>query len=118
MGWVYAKDIKKAADYLLKILCDEIEVRYSRFYDGTDQTAEKLVADMGYPEEGDDFIPESAELLIDLAAGELQRQGFVQLKILGEELADDEPDYLIELTIAGFDKIADGVEPVFRDMDM
>jgi hypothetical protein len=119
MGWVYANRIKRAADFLLSdVLPGCIEVRYSRFYDGTDEVHEKLIADMGYPKDGEDDVPECPEILIDLAASELARQGFVKLTLLDEELADGEPNYLIGLTEPGIAKMMNGEEPVFRDMDL
>jgi hypothetical protein len=119
MGWVYAGEIKKAADYLLgDVLVNVIKVRYSWFYDGTNERSEKLVIDMGYPEEGCEGVPDCPELLLDLAASELERQGFVKLTILDEKLADDEPDYLIELTEEGIEKMVEGIEPVFRHLEM
>jgi hypothetical protein len=119
MGWVYAEEIKKAANYLLcDILPDCIQVRYSRFYDGTEKTSKELVADMGYPELGSKYVPSCPELFIDLAAGELERQGFVKLTYLKERLADGEPDYLIELTLEGIEKMIEGIEPVFRSLNL
>jgi hypothetical protein len=116
MSWVYASDIKKASDYLLEILFSVIEVRYSEIYDGTDETVEQLLSGMGFPE--DDYTPESPELLRDLAAAELERQGFVKLTELDDLLADGERNYLIELTEEGCDKFSNGEEPDFRDLEM
>ncbi len=118
MGWVYAPDIKKAADYLLGVLSRDSEVRYSRFYDGEDETHDGLIKAMGYPEEGEDFEPDCPELLIDLAAWALKEQGFVETTELEDELADGEPDYRIALTEEGARKLAGGQRPVFRDLDL
>ena len=118
MGYVSVHNVKKAGDYLLRVLLDSGEVRYSRFYDGTDETQAAVLKGMGFPEEGEDYEPESPELLLDLAAYELERQGFVRITMLDTKLADGEPDYLIELTEQGREKLAQGKEPLFRDFDL
>jgi hypothetical protein len=73
---------------------------------------------MGYPKDGDDYMPDNPEFLMDLVANELERQGLVKITFLDEELADGEPDYLIELTEEGIEKMIDGEEPVSRDLEL
>jgi hypothetical protein len=91
MGWVYAGNIEKAVRHLLPILETEKCVRYSRFYDGTDECHEGLNASLGV----DDY--DCAELLMDLAAYQLEELGIVRRVDLEEKLSDGETDYRIEL---------------------
>ena len=90
---------KKTADYLLKILKDEPLIRYSRFYDGTDQTRVPLITGIGITEEDADYC--GVEGVMDEVVWELQQQGIVVTRILEEKLADSEPDYEIALTSKG-----------------
>jgi hypothetical protein len=101
MGFSYDHDVERAGLYLLGLLKSEGRVRYSRFYDGTDETYEAIIRAMGYPEEGDSYLPECPEHLIDLAAWQLETGGIVKITPLAEKLADGEQDYTIELTEEG-----------------
>jgi hypothetical protein len=94
MGYVYAHNIEKAVRFLLPILESEKSVNYSRFYDGTAECHDKLSATL----EVDDY--DCAELLMDLAAYQLEERGIVRRIHLDAELADGEKDYRIEL-VAG-----------------
>jgi hypothetical protein len=94
MGWVSAFEIRKAVHYLLETLKEEGKVPYYRFYDGRGETNTAVVKSIGYPEKGDDYEPDSPELLLDLAAGELEHQAFVKLTKSSTKLADGEPNYL------------------------
>lgn len=47
MGMAYEHDIRRACNYLLSILAAEGKVPYARFYDGTDETGNKLLTGMG-----------------------------------------------------------------------
>src|SRR5207248_2762898 len=81
-------------------------VRYSRFYDGEDETQEVLLRGMGYGPalDGtaeDDYVPECPENLMDLAAAQLEQGGIVKTTDLDDLLADGNEDYLIELTDKG-----------------
>ena len=91
MGYVAASSIEKAIRYLLPILQTETWVKYSRFYDGTDKCHDMLSASLGV----DDF--DCAELLMDLAAYQLEELGIVRRVDLEEKLSDGENDYRIEL---------------------
>lgn len=65
MGMMYAEPQKQAADYLIRVLLDNaLSVRYSYFYDGTEETEARIRTEMGF-EEGEDTC---AELALDLAA--------------------------------------------------
>jgi hypothetical protein len=94
MGHVYAHNIEKAVRFLLPILQSEKCVNYSRFYDGTGECHDKLSATL----EVDDY--DCAELLMDLAAYQLEELGIVRRIDLEAKLADGENDYRIEL-VAG-----------------
>jgi hypothetical protein len=117
VGYSYAHDIEKAGLFLLGLLLREGSVRYSRFYDGTDETQTQLLRGMGYPEEGEDFEPDNPETLMDLAAGELSDGGIVKITFLSEKLSDDEPDYLIELTEKGRSFVEGGGRFEFWDAE-
>ncbi len=106
MGYSYANHIEKAGRHLLGILMAEGSVRYSRFYDGEDETHEALLRGMGYGPalDGtaeDDYVPECPERLMDLAVAQLERQLVVKTTDLEDLLADGNEDYLIELTDEG-----------------
>ncbi len=107
MGYVHASSIAKAVQHLLAILETEKSVRYSRFYDGTDECHENLRAAL----EDDDELG-SPELLMDLAAAQLEELGIVRRVDLEDKLADEENDYRIELV-----RLPTGPVPV-RDMDL
>ena len=112
MGYSDAEVIRDAADYLLGVLLDSQELAYSTFYDGTDNTHDELMKSIGLEDEW-----YSAERLIDLAVVQLEEQGIVRTEKLASKLADDENDYLIELTDAGRKRIDAGFQPSFRDME-
>src|SRR5262249_2493869 len=106
MGFSYAHNIEKAGGYLLALLQVENSVRYSRVYDGTDATEEALLRGMGFGpaidgDTEDDYVPDNAATLMDLAVAELKQGGIVKTTVLDDQLADGEPDYLIELTDKG-----------------
>lgn len=116
MGMMYAKHIEQAADYLIRILLAEGSVPYSRFYDGTEETALKLAEGMGMsPEDAEWYC---APNIMDEAAATLAAEGYVKLTDLDEKLADDEPAYTIELLEEGRAMLGDGKRPVFRDLDL
>ena len=111
MGHSYRMEILEAGRHLLEVLRFEGCVRYSRFYDGTDATENALVRGMGYGPElagltEDDYVPERPADLIDLAVKQLERKSIVKTTVLQELLADENPDYLIELTDEGRSQLA------------
>lgn len=88
MGMMYASNLVRAADHLARVLdASGGRVHYSRFYDGTDQTAQRLYEGMGLDTEEGEWI--GAEGVMDEAAASMEAQGFVRLVWLeGEKLAD------------------------------
>ena len=110
MGMMSAGSQEKAARYLVKVLEEKGgKVHYSEFYDGTDETGERLYAGTG--------IIDGAEHVMDDVAAEMEAQGFVRLIWhQGEELADGEPAYSIELTGKGCMMLKAGRFPKFRDL--
>ncbi len=116
MGMMYAHSLEKVARYLVQVLEEKGgKVHYSEFYDGTEETALRLYAGMGVDEREGDWI--GAEGVMDEAAAEMKAQGYVRLIWhRGEELADGEPAYSIELTDRGRRKLAAGKFPKFRDL--
>ena len=99
MGYTPASRIESGAKYLLSLLAQESPIRYSRFYDGLEETSRKLADAIGLEENLRSWY--SAEHIIDLAVYELIEQGIVQTKQLTEKLVDGEPDYEISLTVSG-----------------
>ncbi len=118
MGMMYAGYQEKAARYLVKMLEEKGgKVHYSEFYDATEETALRLYAGMGIDENEGDWI--GAEGVMDEAAAAMEAQGFVRLIWHeGEELADGEPAYSIELTAQGRKNLSAGKFPKFRDLDL
>ena len=110
MGMMSAASQEKAARYLVKVLeAKGGKVHYSEFYDGTEETEERLCAGTG--------IIDGAEHVIDDVAAEMEAQGYVRLIWhQGEELADDEPSYSIELTGKGCMMLKAGRFPKFRGL--
>ena len=110
MGMMYAYNQEKAARYLVKVLeAKGGKVHYSEFYDGTEETGERLCAGTG--------IIDGAEHVMDDVAAEMEAQGYVRLIWhQGEELADGEPAYSIELTGKGCMMLKAGRFPKFRDL--
>lgn len=92
MGMVSADDIGMAVEYLLPILWEERSVRYSRFYDGTDECSDHLREDIGIRNE---LL--SVELVVDLAFDVLEEHGVVRRTVLDNKLADGEHDYQIDI---------------------
>ncbi len=114
MGYSYAENIRAAGQYLLEILDQNGSVEYARFYDGSETTAHALYTGMGLTiEEGESYC---AEHLIDLAAAQLERQGFVHTEILSSKLADGEPNYSIQLAPSAQERIASGEQPTYWDV--
>lgn len=116
MGMMYAHNIEAAANYLLRILTDERKVHYSRFYDGSEETACKLVEGMGMSRKDAEWC--CPEAIMDEAAATLDAQGYVAINWLSEVLADGEPAYEIELLENGKEMLAKGMRPVFRHLDL
>lgn len=110
MGMMSAGSQEKAARYLVKVLEKKGgKVHYSEFYDGTEETEERLSAGTG--------IIDGAEHVMDDVAAEMEAQGYVRLIWhQGEELADGEPAYSIELTGKGCMMLKAGKFPAFRDL--
>lgn len=118
MGMMYADSQEKAARYLVRMLEEKGgKVHYSEFYDGTEETALRLYAGMGIDENEGEWI--GAEGVMDEAAAAMEAQGFVKLDWHdGEELADGEPAYSIELTDKGRKDLSVGIFPKFQDLDL
>lgn len=94
MGYASADRIEKAVRFLIPILRAEKWVKYSRFYDGTDECHGRLCASLG---EDPDYDEDEAEVLMDLAVEQLLELGVVRRVDLDEKLSDGENDYRIEL---------------------
>ena len=99
MGFTNATLIEAAAKHLLSILHSESPIRYSRFYDGSDKTSQRLADAIGLEPKSRGWY--SVEHIIDLAVYELEKQGVVKTRFLDERLMDGEPDYEIILTSRG-----------------
>lgn len=98
MGHFYKDQIEQAGMYLLEILSKEQQISFDFFYDGSDKKHKLLCEVFGIAENNDDSI---VEILLDIAAAELEEFGIVSLKQLGSKLFDGEPNYQIKLTAKG-----------------
>lgn len=96
IGYIPSELIQRAGLHMLSILRVVNLIRYSRFYDGSDKTADLLCQALGLD---DDW--HSAELLMDIAAEQLSNAGIVTLTSLPDRLADEEYDYAITLNEKG-----------------
>jgi hypothetical protein len=114
MGWVYAHNLKKVGDYLLGVLARESAVPYSRFYDGSDETADALCRACGF----DTHYSEEVACRMDDAVGQLQAAGLVKTTELSQLLSDGTHDYRIEITPLGSSFLEKGEKFAYRDMDL
>lgn len=99
MGFTNASIIELGAKHLLSVLASESSIRYSRFYDGSEETSRQLEDAIGLDPESRGWY--SVEHIIDLAVYELSEQGIVGTNNLDETLVDGEPNYEIFLTARG-----------------
>jgi hypothetical protein len=96
MGYIPTEPIQQAGLHLLSVLRADKSVRYSRFYDGRDETHDLLCHALGLEDEW-----YSAEGLMDVAAAQLHIAGIVTIASLPEHMVDGEHDYTITLTEEG-----------------
>jgi len=108
-------EIKCAGDYLLRILREQGRVKYSEFYDGSDETRLKLLQGMEMDEETADWY--SAEALLDDAVFLFERRGIVAISRLEEKLADGHNNYEIVLTAKGKQFIKSKQKYTFPDLE-
>jgi len=113
MGYVYGSDIERVALYLIELLQEKGSVSYDFFYDGTDETHEKLNKRLGFSNEGDQI----AEALLDFAIFDLKGMGIVKTIQLKSKLADGEFNYRTTLTNEGKEIIKSGKKLEFRDFE-
>lgn len=99
MAYTNASVIEMGAKHLLSLLAMESLVRYSRFYDGSEETSLKLEEAIGIEEECRGWY--CAEIIMDFAIHQLAEQGIVESKELDEKLADGQKDYEVYLTPRG-----------------
>lgn len=112
MGSVYHEDIERAGKYLLSLLRQYGQVQYLELYDGSDEAHQRLLQNIGADER------EHPELLMDLAAYQLEEMGIVERVELDERLVDGEPDYLVMLTDDGRMLLEDGFVPTYENMEL
>ena len=116
MGHAYSQDIKRAGLYLLRLLEREASVRYSRFYDGADETQGELIKSMGFDPAADD-VPDCPEVFMDVAVAQFEQGGIVRTEELAELLSDETNDYRIEITDKGREFLERESRFVFRSVD-
>ena len=114
MGTAGRGFIENAARYLLSVMESREFVDYSTFYDGTEETEERLRQAVE-PDPDEDC--QSPELMMDLAVDLLEEQGIVKRDDLDTELSDGQKDYRIAWTVGGREKARKG-PLVFRDVEM
>jgi hypothetical protein len=112
MGYMNDQYIKNAANHLLDILKNESLVNFSRFYDGTEETDNKMAKIIG---------TEDASVAMDCAIIQLIDQRIVKTKkaidILGEDACGYEGHNII-LTDFGKGQLAAGAKLQFVGMDL
>jgi hypothetical protein len=113
MGYIPSGPIQQAGLYLLSVLRADKSVRYSRFYDGRDETHDLLCQALGL---NDDWY--SAEVLMDVAADELCNAGIITIASLPELMSDGEHDYTITLTDEGKSFLRSRKAFRFHDVDL
>jgi len=111
--------IRATGLYLLEILKSEKVVRYSRFYNHTPGTEERLVAgSMPFVVDSEacdaEGLYEEGHVMLEFAAWQLADLGVVRIVFLEENLVDGYPDFQIELTEKGAQVLADGLTFRFR----
>jgi hypothetical protein len=111
--------IRATGLYLLEILESEKVVRYSRFYNRTPGTEDRLVAGaMPFVADREHYsasvLREEGHVMLEFAAWQLEDLGVVRIAFLAENLMDGEPDFTIELTERGARVLADGLTFRFR----
>ena len=123
----YQSSIRPAGQYLLKVLKQEGEVPYGRFYGDKDQDQKLLDGVLPFypPCEGEEELEdlkagilEEGHLCVEWAAWQLKDFGVVEIvESPDAKLIDGEPDFLIRLTGRG--KTIDwDIEPFgFRDLN-
>jgi hypothetical protein len=112
MGYMHQQYIKNAANYLLNILKDESLVNFSRFYDGTEKTNNKMAKIIG---------SEDASTAMDCAIIQLIDQRVVITKKAIGPLNEDACGYEghnIILTDFGKQQLAAGAKLEFVGMDL
>ncbi|MBL4770440.1 MAG: hypothetical protein JKY61_04735 [Planctomycetes bacterium] len=92
MGYTYHNIIERTARHLLDLLRERDRVPYSLFYDGTDETHDRLEKILEY---------DCPEVAMDLAVVQLVEQGLIETETLDSMLADENQDYEIRLTAKG-----------------
>lgn len=117
MGAIHKDSLERAARYLIQVLNEHGgRVHFNYFYDATEVPFLKLRRGIGATEE--EGYWDCAELVLEVAAAELERQGYLVRIDLDEELADGLPAYVIELTEPGRQKFASGQWPWFRHVEV
>src|SRR5262249_46760285 len=111
--------IRATGLYLLEILKSEKVVRYSRFYNHTPGTEDRLVAgSIPFVVDSEacdaEGLHEEGHVMLEYAAWQLEDLGVVRIKELDEDLVDGDPDFQIELTDKGAQVLADGLTFRFR----
>lgn len=91
-------------------------VTSGHFYDGTEAGLLRLRHGVGMNE--DDPYWDCAELVLEVAAGEMASQGYLARRKLDEKLSDGYRDYAIKFTKAGRRMLASGQQPAFRNVEL
>src|SRR5262249_31175201 len=89
--------LERAARYLMGLLKTEPVIRYSRFHDGTVETAKALNRTLGLEENG--WLPGHG--LMNWAICKLEAAGLVMTEELPVILVDGDTDYDVRLTDEG-----------------
>lgn len=96
MYLVSGDDITVAANYLLLVLSQETSLPYSRFYDGTDASSDRLADELGLSQHNP-----SPTVVLVLAAAALHQRGLVRCQDLPHRASTIEPDFKMSITADG-----------------
>lgn len=116
---ITSEGIRAAGLYLLEVLKGEKVVRYSRFYNATPGTDERLAAGvipLVVNSESCDAedLREEGHVMLEFAGWQLLDLGIVRITFLDDSLIDGERDFRIELTEKGEHLLAEGLSFHFR----
>jgi hypothetical protein len=107
--------LRSTCEFLFRLLKETPVIPYSYFYDGTDRTRNRLIQGVGISESDADWY--GVEALVDDVVVILDKNGFVEQRILEEKLADGQPAYEIRLADKGRRLIASGRPVRFPDLE-
>ena len=114
MGYVYKETLERAVPFVFNRLKTTCSFCFSEIYDGSDETWQSVLEEMGITEVDDAHCP--ALLRVDLIVAEMEEAGLVMTEQLSRKLPDGEDDYRITITEEGQEFIKSGKTFKCRDI--